>query len=37
MADPSLSSETRAFLGLCSYYRKVLGGFANIAPPPRTL
>ena len=34
---PRCLRETRAFLGLCSYYRKFLGGFAHIAAPLHAL
>ena len=30
---PSCTSETRSFLGLCSYYRKFVQSFADIAKP----
>ena len=34
---PSNASEVRSFLGLCSYYRKFVSGFAEIASPLHAL
>ena len=36
-ATPSNLTELRAFLGTCSYYRRFIGGFADIAAPLHSL
>ena len=37
VAVPHCLTDVRAFLGLCSYYRKFIGGFAHIAAPLHAL
>jgi hypothetical protein len=37
MSEPEEEKKIRSFLGLCTYYRRFISEFANIAKPPTKL